>query len=201
MTKNQEKELKIKIDSERNFALLLDKLGTPDSIQRQTNYYFDSSSRKLWHERVMLRLRTFDGKAVLTIKGGANIQQGYFQCDETEEELLLPNKETLSSDKLFLLQTAKSFLVKYLPQFDSIDLLLQGSMSNTRHIYAKGEELWEIDHTIFSGGREDFEIEVETLEPERVERELRQIFAQLGIAFEYQTKTKYRRFLENLALA
>lgn len=55
----------------------------------------------------------------------------------------------------------------------------------------------ELDRTEFPGGGLDYELEVETEQPEEVERYLQS----LGVPLEPQSKTKFRRFLEAIGRA
>jgi len=73
-----------------------------------------------------------------------------------------------------------------------------GSMENRRRVYRMMRGLClEVDASRYSGGAEDFEVEVETGEPDRDRPVLETLLADLGIRCEPQPETKYQRFLRH----
>ena len=57
----------------------------------------------------------------------------------------------------------------------------------------------EVDASRYPDGEEDYEVEVETDDPERDRGLLEALLDRLGVRFVPQPATKYQRFLEHLA--
>ena len=75
-------------------------------------------------------------------------------------------------------------------------------MENRRKVYRTGDGLClEADASRYSDGTEDFEVEVETGEPDRDRVRLKALLDRLGVRYAPQTLTKYQRFLRHLGVA
>ena len=78
-------------------------------------------------------------------------------------------------------------------------LVCIGSMVNRRRLYRPDEGFpMEVDASLYPDGEEDYEVEVETDDPERDRRLLEALLAGTGIRFSPQNATKYQRFLKHL---
>lgn len=197
-----EREIKLRITDDSHVALLLQALPEPAEVLHQTNYYFDTPERDLRHKhRAMLRLRESETEQVFTLKRASTFEDGYLQAEDYEEPT-----EFTSSD----LRDEKWLPADVLPEpihsivrkeYGIEELRLQGALRNERQVFPMPQGFTiEFDKTVFPGARIDYEIEVETDDPETVRLALNSLLEQNAIDFVPETKTKYSRFLAALGL-
>ena len=186
---SREIEFKFGVDGKQAFHRLVQQLDLPAYLLehgiKQTNHFFDSTSRCLHTNHLAMRLREEDSCHVLTIKGGqpSNADADSVLTDRVEEEVTL-SKETalaLLSGKLSPVQVirqqfeSKSRSIVQLVNAACGDekLTLIGRFHNIRiHLppvvlpASTSDEaiVFELDTSTFPDGRIDRELEIEISE-------------------------------------
>lgn len=191
-----ERELKFRLRGEEDWRAVQRLLGEPAARLEQENVYLDTAEGSVESRREMVRLRREGGARVLTYKQGVRVEDGYFEAREFEAPV------TAEQWRL-LLEGSEEALEGLAPLRELRAAVGRGALRSTGRVrnlrlcypLSQGEKL-ELDRTEFPGGRVDFEIEVETSDPERVRLELHGLAARAGFPLEVQTRTKYERFLE-----
>ena len=199
MSVRKEIELKFRLEGRVQYEELCRKMGDPVDRCNQINHYFRSADGKIPGEEGVIRIRLERDRAVLTVKLGV-LTNGLARAQEYEEPWSGPPEEMPPpSDVLWRsghrgLRTLEERFGKRFP------LVWLGSMVNERKLYRSVEGLgMEVDASRYPDGEEDYEIEVETEDPERDREILEALLRDLGIRFVPQTATKYQRFLQHLA--
>jgi len=192
----KEMELKIRLD-ERSYLDLqtyLEKYARHLLNLVQTNYYLDTRSGDFLNRKEMIRVREQDGDLILTHKSRVELEAGYFQSHEKEYLLTLRAPVHLSE--------VMSQIPAYLPEAGE-DLICLGTMKNFRQVYHWEGFTLELDcsrYGDFDDSPRDWELECETEEPGILRNKLLELFSKLGIVFQEQTETKFKRFM-NIAKA
>lgn len=148
----------------------------------------------------------------MTFKWGQKTEGGYFESLEWNallepEQLQLIGFDGSTETPLQLRRLA----VEPVQQFASrlgqqrLDTLrVAGTMRNLRLTYPLDGYLLEVDQTVFMTGsgsaRIDYEIEVETSNPQGARQLISQHLEAQGVRLSDQTQTKFQRFLQSLAL-
>ncbi|MEW6279767.1 MAG: CYTH domain-containing protein [Candidatus Eremiobacterota bacterium] len=186
-----ERELKFALDR-AGYERMAECLGTPFEEVEQVNVYLDTASSQIEAMRAALRLRREGGQLLLTYKRGRAQTGAYFEIAEFEVPI--------TPDQWLGLETGSSLpdleplqeLHRDVPSLDPLVCL--GRVENLRRRYPLPTgDVAELDRTVFPNGRVDYELEVETADPEAVERWLRE---HAGFPLVAQQTTKYRRFLD-----
>lgn len=172
---------------------------------RQSNYYFDAPDLSLRKLRLGLRVRIEDGsRASLTVKGPSAAprkrQPVAFKArweHEVRIPLSLARRLIRSPERLLALRLDP--IRKLLAQVDPgvlSGVTALGRLTNTRSFfqYAKGIVI-ELDRFEMFGQRH-YELEVETPDPIEVDRCMRRLLKENGIAFRPCRTSKLARFLE-----
>lgn len=195
-----ERELKFRLAGEADWRRLEAVLGPPSARLEQVNTYLDTPGREVAAGRAMLRLRSEDGRKAMTYKRGVRVEGGYFEARETESALGEEEWSRLGAGDLAGLEDLPP--LKAL-RADGVSgpLASCGEVRNLRQRFPlpTGDHL-ELDRTEFPNGRTDFEIEVETLQPEAVRALVEELAARAGVPLAIQEQTKYERFLEAAGL-
>jgi uncharacterized protein YjbK len=181
-----EKELKLVL-SELEYNLLVSHLNENAALKntkQQKNYYLDTRNFVILHAQEMLRVREANGVFVLTLKRNAKAVNGYFSCEEIEHQLEAKNCDSAILEAY-----------NHIPDLPE-DLYNIGVLENKRFVYEWKSFKLEIDQTVFSKDRIDFELECETEDIDALQSELRELFSDLRINWIEQKTTKFRRFLE-----
>lgn len=193
-------ELKLELTS-AEYERLRQAWGEAVERREQRNlYYEDVHDHSLWARNgFSLRLREDAGSWVLGIKGSGPEAEGWTQRPEWETAV-----EGASFAELLLggtpMRRLAEELVGRLPEIlaDS-DLTLRGELRNSRSLHGlpRSRAVVELDHFRLPDGNEGFELEFECGEAnlrERGESELREIFADLDIAWRPSATSKRQRF-------
>lgn len=181
------------------------------STQEQENFYFDTLDYYFISRSAMFRLRRMSNRIILTIKDRASCTDGCFRCQENEYDLKIEHQHLWQCDiEGLLLFLQSSVQVKEIlttidtnavtqgslkKTLDHKKLIALGSLYNKRDIYCWQGLKIELDRSNF-GSHDDFELECETPQPLQVAQQLQELFKRLSIVFVPQTKSKFRRFLE-----
>ncbi len=197
MPERQEVELKLRLEAREAYEGLCRKLGRPEVAWEQINHYFQSEDGRIPGSRGVIRIRLEKGKALLTVKLGA-LHNGLATAQEYEETWPGPaGRMPPSSSEIW--ETGHAGLKALEQQFGGpFPLKWVGSMANLRKIYRTNEGLClEVDASRYPDGHEDYEVEVETDDPQRDRGLLEGLLSRLGIPFTPQPATKYQRFLQH----
>lgn len=197
----EETELKFALADREDYERILKILGPPRAVREQTNHYFlGDEAGILDRGEAMLRLRTVaQGPAVLAFKDrlvreGALFRSREFEGaldDETSARLLAGEIDPLT------LETSPASEARAVLGKGPLRL---GGVSRTKRseLVLDSDEVLEVDASTFPGGRQDWEIELETRDPASAQRHLRGLLGRMSIVLRPQTRTKFRRFLDAL---
>jgi len=192
----RETELKYRLDGRASYERLCRELGAPESDARQVNHYFQSPDGRVPGDRGVIRIRVEAGRAVFTVKLGAPMREGLASSAEYEEPWNGPPGEIPSAPERLWGQGLRGMDALEKAFGGRFPLVWAGSMENRRRTYRTcGGLCLEVDASRYSSGAEDFEVEVETDDPDRDRPLLESLLAGLGLRVEPQPETKYQRFL------
>lgn len=215
-SKNQtEVEIKLALASRVDHERLVAALGTARARWIQTNTFFETPERALAAARVVLRLRQEttdppDGRRLLwlTLKHGGRVQGDVHTRGEVECALpaeVLARVQAGPSSLLGLDVPPVQALREAVPGIAA--LISLGGFENQRDVFdvalpadGSGVEIemtWEVDVTQFPGKRTEYELEVElsgATPSGEVSRAVRRRLDALGVSYEPQPASKYRRF-------
>lgn len=197
MSIRREVEVKLRLEDRAEYERLCRGMGTPEDAWEQVNHYFRSEDGRIPGEEGVIRLRLEKGRAAFTVKLGS-LKDGLADAQEYEEAWSGPPEVPPSSSTIW--ETGHPGMKALEQRFGRrFALVWVGKMVNRRTLYRSDEGLGlEVDASRYPDGAEDYEVEVETDEPERDRRLLELLLKRLGIRFVPQTATKYQRFLEHL---
>jgi uncharacterized protein YjbK len=199
--KHREIELKYELDGEGSYERLCRSLGEPESDTLQINHYFRSPDGRVPGDRGVVRIRVEKGRAVFGVKLGGPLRQGLASSLEYETPWEGPAEEIPSAADM-LWESGFQGMKAIEEAFGGrVRLLWVGRMENRRKVYrVQGGLCLEVDASRYSSGAEDFEVELETGEPDRDRPRLEALLDDLGIRYAPQTETKYQRFLRHAGL-
>jgi uncharacterized protein YjbK len=198
MSIRKEIELKFRLEGRDQYDKLCQGMGAPVEEWEQINHYFRSEDGKIPGEEGVIRIRLERAEAVLTVKLGA-LRNGLASSREYEEAWPGPLAEMPPSSRA--IWEAGHAGMRALEQRNGrrFPLVWVGRMVNLRRIYRTAEGLcMEVDASRYPDGEEDYEVEVETDDPERDRGLLEALLTRMGIRFAPQPATKYQRFLQHL---
>ena len=198
MSIRREIELKLRLEGRAQYDKLCREMGTPADAWEQINHYFRSEDGRIPGEEGVIRIREERGRAVLTVKLGA-LKDGLASAQEYEEAWRGPLEEMPPSSSA-IWENGHAGLKALEQRFGKcFALVWVGKMVNQRRLYRTAEGLcMEVDASRYSDGEEDYEVEVETDDPERDRGLLEALLDGMGIRFVPQPATKYQRFLQHL---
>ncbi len=184
-------EVKLRIASRADLRRLLDHLPTPRRWGLQLNIYLDTASRDLQDHGLSFRLRVTPDHARLTLKSGRGVAGATFSCLEREAEV---NRAAAVA------WIEGGAPLQLGPAFDDVTLMMAGqplvavNWSRTHRAICEVDGITvEADETMFSDGSCDWEVEVETPDPEAALAVLRRISSIAGVSLVTQTQTKQAR--------
>lgn len=194
----QEVEVKLRIPDSASFAavksLLLPCFKT---IHDQENHFFDGANQELSSQKVVLRIRFYNGdhKAVITCKGKQVLQGGIGRAPEEEEEIDVELAKKCLDDPNLLLTYEESPLMKKLKDEMTFSngITHLGGFDNKRTVYGWRGYTLEADETSYPWGSL-FEIECETENPEELKTMLETFLSDHHIPFSDSTKSKFANF-------
>lgn len=185
-----EKELKFKLPDERSYQAMESLLGRCEKEKVQENHYFDTPDGSLTAGTAVLRLRVEGARKTLTFKIGQKVEGGYFEALEFECPVVSDRPEAWEDTDP---------IRQFRRHFGAAPVEKIGVSRNLRRVFALNNgDRAELDRTELPGGRIDYELEVETEDPETVTGLVSALLEQASIPLEWQTQTKFARFLECL---
>lgn len=198
MTPSQrEVELKYRLAGRDDYENLCRALGEPADQTLQVNHYFGSPDGRVPGDRGMVRIRVEQGRAAFTVKLGGPLRKGLASSMEYEDPWVGPIEEipALTGESI---RQGGGHGMEALDAASSgpCTLVWSGSMENRRRVYVLPSGLRvEVDASRYASGVEDFEVELETADPDRDRPRLEALLAEAGVRSEPQRETKYQRFL------
>lgn len=196
-----ERELKLVLDAAGYFRLD-SSLSGYEGERWLANHYFDTADRALRSRGAMLRIRETGDGCVAGLKQAVAIRGGEFEAAEWELPLAERDwqRALRAGGDLGILdhpviresfELARSSVLPY-----------QGALRVLRKRYRlSAATLLELDLAVFEDGSQDWELEVETEQPEGVRLFLEDLLDRRRVAWREQTRTKYERFLERRGTA
>ncbi|MCO4782145.1 MAG: CYTH domain-containing protein [Candidatus Cloacimonetes bacterium] len=186
----KEQELKIILSKNEYTSLINDlSLDSHPKIKVQENHYFDTKDHKFLKSKEMLRVRKTNVETVVTIKRNAKIIDGYFECEELEKSFAKCSWEK-SNLIDFIFDRDQSFFIDK-------DLIYLGCLKNIRTIFDwRGFKL-EVDQSKFSNEMIDYELECETISPQKLLEILDENTFLKKKNISYQSESKFKRFLKH----
>ena len=155
------------------------------------NVYLDTEDRALKSARGSLRLRVTPDHARMTAKWGRGVAGCTFRCVEVETPV------DRGASVAFLEGRGPLPMVAGFGNVADVTagrpLAITNWSLTHRTICDVDGFVVEADETMFSDGSRDFEVEVETLDPEAALALMQRIAATAGIALTPQTRTKQGR--------
>ena len=198
MSVRREIEIKLRLEGRAQYDRLCREMGTPADAWEQINHYFRSEDGRIPGKEGVIRIRLERGKAVFTVKLGA-LKDGLASAREYEEPWPGPLEE-MPPPWTAMWDAGHSGLHALEQRFGGrFPLVWVGKMINRRRLYRPDEGLcMEVDASRYPDGEEDYEVEVETDDPERDRGLLEALLDRLDVLYVPQPATKYQRFLEHL---
>ena len=197
-----EQEIKIALPDRAAFDAVVRAFAAesrqPLRLVEQTNHYFDTADLQLAKALVMLRVRQAD-RAVVTLKSGTQISDGCFRSRELEGEIDATEVDRLVADPARLYGLDLAPIETLRAEFGALPLRLIGNLRTQRHVFDVDEYRVEADAMLFEDGGEEFEIEIESEQPEEARRWCSQRLEALGVGGSPSNETKFQRVLRRLA--
>ncbi|KAH9667127.1 triphosphate tunnel metalloenzyme 3 [Citrus sinensis] len=162
----------------------------------QENIFFDDKDSKLSSNAAVLRLRFYNlnSHCILSLKAKPTISDGISRVQELEEPVPLATA-TESVAKPQLLGQIDSKIMKMVKQEYGVgdEFVCLGGFKNVRAVYEwKGLKL-ELDETTYGFGT-SYEIECESLEPERDRKLIEGLLEENGIEYDFSDFSKFAVF-------
>lgn len=195
MSVPMEVEIKLRLPDQAAYACVQQLLESSlRATHAQENYFFDGALGELEAQRVVVRLRFYNGdkKAVITVKGKALMQDGVSRSSEEEEDVdPIVARQYLEQPDVMM--AASPLLTQKQKQFNVSGLKALGGFKNLRQEYNWEGLVIELDQTMYEWGTL-FEVECETVEPEVVKPKLEAMLQGAGISYSYSTVSKFANF-------
>ncbi|KAK9838485.1 hypothetical protein WJX81_002529 [Elliptochloris bilobata] len=163
---------------------------------RQENFFFDGARRELSLRRCVMRCRFYNTnkRALLTVKGQQVLKDGIGRGTEEEEDLdPIAARQFLTAPSQ-LLQLDSPLVQKVRRETGVEELVCLGGFHNVRSDFDWAGFKLELDETQYEWGTV-YEIEVETPEPEELKTKLEAFLNEHGVAYKYNTTTKFANFI------
>lgn len=200
LLKNTERELKWAIDNRQDWLKLQEALGKAEGELRQKNIYLDTPEAYFASRRSMLRLREENGRWLFVYKRGLSLEAGYFSALEIEEEISDQAAQAISQGRW---QPFSGGPVGQQLKKEGFQGSWQavGEVVNLRRLWPLeaaglvGQEKFELDCTTFDSKHTEYELELETLRSEVLQKEVEAWAQSWGLKLSKQKATKYERFL------
>ncbi|HSG99960.1 MAG TPA: CYTH domain-containing protein [candidate division Zixibacteria bacterium] len=208
-----ENELKYDLETAANRDALLAALPPPLRVIRQENYFFDDSSRSLLARRLALRVRLVEPqgeapRATVALKGEAEQTGPLARRPELECELDTARAGDIVAGRLDLGGVDLEPVRLALENLDDRRLSPLVSFTNRRTetpIPVSGKTaLLEIDETRYLSGGVDFELEIESADPEflrSADMAVQRLCQKAGVGLRPQPESKFQRALRHAGLA
>lgn len=179
------------------------------SKKKQTNYFIDTEGKLLKHRGDFLRYRVEDGvdKAKLTLKENRNITDGISNCIELEEKIDILKScldQCSISSRLSdqFVDELSSYSSVIIPELSKRNYGLKqgwylGSFVTDRTVCNWKNLTVELDESDYLGNFQ-YEIEIETSEPEVVLLLLKQTLDTLSVSYTLSTQSKFQTLMSLL---
>jgi len=195
----QEIELKYGLAGRSDYETLCRKMGDPLEDNEQVNHYFQSPDSRIPGDKGVVRIRLEKGEALFTVKLGGPLTDGLASSREYEE----PWKGPVADPPVLtesIWDSGYAGMEALAQTFGSgFSLVWVGKMVNRRKIYPMAPNLvLEVDASRYPDGHADYEVELETMNPDQDRFLLISLLDELEVGYEPQTETKYQRFLRHI---
>lgn len=188
-------EIKLRLASRDDMQRMLRHLPRPRRWGLQLNLYLDTPTNDLASRKLALRLRITPDHARLTLKAGRGVTGCTFRCTEIEEAIDRDAAVAFVRGDARL--SVPSRFASCGVAADSHDLRPVNWSLTHRALCDIAGVTVEVDETMFSDGRRDWEVEVEHPDPDAALAIVRRIAREAGVLLLPQTRTKQARALES----
>lgn len=163
----------------------------------QENVFFDGANAELSSNLAALRLRFYDENShcVLSLKAKPLISEGISRIEEQEEPFDSAMGRACVAEPWRLLAVESSEILKRVREEFGVagGLVCLGGFRNVRTVYDWQGLKLELDETRYDFGT-NYELECESLNPERDKRLLENFLNENGIGFSYSDLSKFAIF-------
>lgn len=167
------------------------------TTHHQHNTFYDGTAAELSSRRAVLRLRFHEEpdrpKCFVTLKANAVLANGVSRVEEDEEEVDYSIGKACFAEPNKLKDVDSRVLRRVKDEFGIESYVSLGGFKNVRNVYEwKGVEL-EIDEVGYEFG-DMYEIECESVEPERVKGMITDFLKENGIEYSDSVMSKFAIF-------
>lgn len=167
------------------------------ATHHQHNTFFDGSASELGNRRAVLRLRfheeTHLPKCFVCLKAKAVIANGVSRVEEDEEEVDPVIGKGCFEDPQKLMDVNSRVLRRVKEEFGVKSFVGLGGFRNVRNVYEWNGVKLEVDEVKYDFG-DMYEVECESLEPEKVKGMIEEFFKQNGIEYSDSVMSKFAIF-------
>ncbi|KAL0483605.1 triphosphate tunel metalloenzyme [Acrasis kona] len=205
MIRQQEVEIKLTLKGYGDYRKLLNHLGNPKSVEEQSNEFYDGSNKEIHHhspnstsKKGTFRIRFIenDKTCVVTHKGKGIMTSGVNSSEETEEHIGYEKGKDILKDAS-LLDSFECDVVKHVKDAYQVKHFISlGGFKNHRSVYPWEGHKLEVDNTKYAFG-ENFEIEVETNEPDTFKSKLESFLDGINVSYTDSKRSKFANFINN----
>ncbi|WP_229106770.1 hypothetical protein [Paenibacillus sp. 1001270B_150601_E10] len=150
---------------------------------------------------ITLRVRKEDSNWLLCLKMKLKDKNQFLSSIEIEKQITAYEFECFKSNPSKLVEKISYDKVDLGDIVDSSKLTLLGYIENERQkINLVDNFLFELDHSLFPGGHEFFELEVEGVRNDGECNYIMNALTEMGIQFNLNKKSKYKRFVECISV-
>ncbi|KAL8492895.1 hypothetical protein ACS0TY_024187 [Phlomoides rotata] len=167
------------------------------ATHHQRNTFFDGAAAELSSKRAVLRLRFHDEtqlpKCFVTFKANAVLANGVSRVEEDEEEMDPGIGKACLEDPQKLMDADSRVLRRVREEFGVKGFASLGGFRNVRNVYKWKEVKLEVDEVNYDFG-DMYEIECESVEPERVKGMITEFLKENGIEYSDSVMSKFAIF-------
>ncbi|KAF7152189.1 hypothetical protein RHSIM_Rhsim01G0054900 [Rhododendron simsii] len=193
-------EVKLRLPSAAAHQTLVSLLTPYHRVtHRQHNTFFDGAAAQLSSRRAVLRLRFYgdnDARCVLSLKANAVISNGVSRVEEDEEELDPRAGRECVADPRRLGGVHSRVMDRVRDEFGvsgGEGFVCLGGFRNVRGVYDWNGLVLEVDETFYDFGT-CYEIECESVEPEKAKELIEGFLKENGIAYSNSEASKFAIF-------
>ncbi|KAL3824544.1 hypothetical protein ACJIZ3_020573 [Penstemon smallii] len=193
-----EVEVKLRLPNKPSHQKLLSLLSPfLVTTHHQRNTFFDGSASELSSQRAVLRLRFHDQthlpKCIVCLKAKAVLANGVSRVEEDEEEVDPNIGKACLEDPMKLMEVDSRVLRRVKEEFGVLGFVGLGGFRNTRNVCEWNGVTLEVDEVKYDFG-DLYEVECESLEPERVKGMIEKFFTENGIEYSDSVMSKFAIF-------
>ncbi|XP_009400538.2 triphosphate tunnel metalloenzyme 3 [Musa acuminata AAA Group] len=168
----------------------------------QENLFFDGAAGELSSRFAILRIRFYDAdsRCVISLKAKARLAGGVSRVEEDEEDIDPALGRACAAEPWRLADLAGSSRImrRVVEEFGSEgkmgSFVCLGGFRNVRAVYGWKEGLMlELDETQYDFGT-SYELECETIDPERTKELLERFLKENGVPYSYSEASKFAVF-------